>query len=87
MIKKLAILLFIACLSFVFVISLSYAKDKDKSQNKDRPPGWDQEKRKAGNLTFLRDKTKKRESKREKEINLKVSKTKRKMQRRSPLIR
>ena len=47
MIKKLAILLFIACLSCVFVISLSYAKDKDKGQNKDRPPGWDQGEKKG----------------------------------------
>ena len=56
--------LFIACLSFVFAISLSYAQDKGKGQNKNRPPGWDQGEKKAGNLTFLRDKTKKIESKR-----------------------
>ena len=45
--KKLINVLFIACLSFIFAISLSYAQGKGKGQNKKRPPGWVQGEKKG----------------------------------------
>ena len=46
--KKLIKVLLIACLSFVFAVSLAFAQGKGKGQNKeDRPQGWEQGEKKG----------------------------------------
>lgn len=74
--KKVIKVLFIACLSFVFAFSLSYAKEKGKGKNKNKPPGWDQGEKKGWQSDIPQAKTRKMESKRKKEINLKIIKGK-----------
>jgi hypothetical protein len=45
--KKLIKVLFIACLSLIFAVSLAFAQGKGKGQNKNRPPGWEKGEKKG----------------------------------------
>ena len=76
MFARLIKVLFIACLSLIFSVSSTFANDKGKGHNKNRPPGWEEGEKKGWQSDIPPRLDKKDEKQKKKEVNQKIRKEK-----------